>query len=242
MRKPRVECEVYNDLDGEIVNFFRVLRDPVLSEQLRRQVTLTPYARAEHRLSYVHSDDPVEQARRTAFRAYSSYSGASLRMTGMRPTLGSRGNRPELDWRGWPSHIPAFCDRLSTVQVECTDALVAIAKWDRDDTLIYADPPYPHSTRTMVRSQSHFHYAVELSDDDHRILAAALSACRSCVVISGYACPLYDDELYAGWERHEWHARANGNADRTEVVWIKPAGVVMPSPRSVTQGFLEIDG
>jgi DNA adenine methylase len=238
MRKPPVDCEVYNDLDGEIVNFFRVLRDPVLSEQLRRAVTLTPYARAEHRLSYVHTEDPDEQARRTAFRAYSSYSGASRRMTGMRPTLGARGNRPELDWRGWPSHIPAWCDRLSTVQIECVDALAAIAKWDREDTLIYADPPYPFSTRTMVRTQSHYHYSIELSDDDHRVLAAALSACRSAVVVSGYSCALYDEELYAGWERHEHHARANGTADRTEVLWIKPAGVAMQAPRSSVQASL----
>jgi DNA adenine methylase len=240
MRKERVECEVYNDLDGEIVNFFRVLRDPNLSEQLRRAATLTPYARAEHRLSYVRSDDPVEQARRTAFRAYSSYSGASRRLTGMRPTLGHRGNRPELDWRGWPSHIPAFCDRLSTVQIECTDALVAIAKWDREDTLIYADPPYPHSTRTMVRTQSHYHYAIELTDDDHRELAAALAACRSTVIVSGYGCALYDQELYAGWERHTRRARANGKGDRMEVIWMKPAGVVLPAPASSVQGsFLE---
>jgi DNA adenine methylase len=240
MRKERVDCEVYNDLDGEIVNFFRVLRDPILSEQLRRAVTLTPYARAEHRLSYVQTDDPLEQARRTAFRAYSSYSGASRRMTGMRPTLGQRGNRPELDWRGWPSHIPAWCDRLSTVQIECMDAIAAIAKWDREDALIYADPPYPHSTRTMVRSQSHFHYSVELTDDDHRLLAAALSACLSTVVVSGYACPLYDEELYRGWARHTRHARANGTADRTEVLWVKPAGVIMPAPLSLVQhSFLE---
>lgn len=226
MRKPRSDVEIYNDLDDEIVNFFRVLRDPVLSEQLRRVVTLTPYARAEHRLSYLPAVDPVERARRTAFRAYTSFSGASLRMTGMRPTFGTRGNRPELDWRGWPAHVPAFCDRLSTVMIECVDALTVIKKWDAPDTLIYADPPYPHSTRTMVTSQSHFHYAVELSDDDHRQLAAALSGSRATVIVSGYACSLYDEELYTGWDRHERSARANGQASRTEVLWIKPPGAL----------------
>jgi DNA adenine methylase len=232
MRKPRADCEVYNDLDAEIVNVFRVLRDPSTAELLRRATTLTPYARAEHNLSYLPTDDPVEQARRTLFRAYSSYSGASKRMTGMRPTLGARGNRPELDWRGWPSNVALFCDRLSTVQIDCTDALALMLKYDRADTLFYVDPPYPHSTRTMVTNESHFHYAVEMTDDGHRDLAVLLCSLAGAVVLSGYACPLYDEELYPGWERKQkTGVRANGNADRTEVLWIKPAGVTAPAPR-----------
>lgn len=240
IRKAASDCEVYNDLDGEIVNVFRVLRDPILSEQLRRVCTLTPYSKAEHKLSYLDSGDPVEQARRTLFRAYSSYSGASKRMTGMRPSLGARGNRPELDWRGWPSNVPAFCNRLSTVQIDCCDALGLIRKYDRADTLFYVDPPYPHGTRTMVKSESHFHYAVEMSDDDHRRLATLLCSCVGAVVVSGYACELYDNELYPNWLRDEkGGVRANGAATRTEVLWSKPAGVRLPRPRMAVQSLFD---
>lgn len=241
MRKSRCDCEVYNDIDAEIVNVFRVLRDPSTAELLRRATTLTPYAKAEHHLSYVPATDPVEQPRRTLFRAYSSYSGASKRMTGMRPTLGARGNRPELDWRGWPSNVALFCDRLSTVQIDCVDALDLIRKYDRADTLFYVDPPYPHSTRTMVRSESHFHYSVEMSDDDHRNLAGLLGSLAGAVVLSGYACSLYDRELYPDWERRERKGvRCNGAANRTEVLWIKPAGTQFDVPVSRIQGSLSL--
>jgi DNA adenine methylase len=226
VRKDPVDCEVYNDLDAELVNVFRVLRDPILSEQLRVAATLTPYARDEYELSYATGvSDPVEAARRTVFRAYASFGGCGQRRyrTGMRPALGGRGNRPELDWRGWPSQVTAFCDRLSTVQIENVDALKLVEKYDRADTLFFIDPPYPHSTRSMVQTASHFHYAVELTDDDHRRLAAVQHRCEAAVVVSGYACPLYDDELYSGWTRSVRAARANGGKPRTEVVWLNPA-------------------
>lgn len=240
MRKEPVDCEVYNDLDAELVNVFRVLRDPVMAEHLRIATTLTPYARDEYELSYTESDDPVEQARRTIFRAYASFGGTGQRRyrTGMRPAMGGRGNRPELDWRGWPATVPALCDRLSAVHIEHVDALELIVKYDRRDTLFYVDPPYPHSTRSMVLDASHMHYRHEMSDDDHAELASVLARCDGAVVVSGYACPLYDDDLYAGWERREKHARANGGAARLEVVWIKPSGEQRAAPRAHVQSSL----
>lgn len=75
----RAYSEVYNDLDGQIVNLFRVMRDPMQARELVRQVKLTPYARAEFETSYLLSDDPIEQARRTLLRAFAGHSstGAS---------------------------------------------------------------------------------------------------------------------------------------------------------------------
>jgi DNA adenine methylase len=225
VRKDVVDCEVYNDLDEDLVNVFRVLRDPALAERLRVVATLTPYARAEYELSYSAAVDPVERARRTVFRAYSSFGGTGARRcrTGMRPALGGRGNRPELDWRGWPSQIPAFHERLSRVHIEQADALKLLRKYDRADTLFFVDPPYPHSTRSMVQTASHYHYAVELTDEDHRRLGEQLRAMVGMVVVSGYACELYDDELFSGWQRRTRLARANGGKERTEVLWLNEA-------------------
>lgn len=59
LRKPRVYAEVYNDLDAEVVNFFRVLRDPVLRKDLIHACRLTPYARDEFDLAYEPIDDPL---------------------------------------------------------------------------------------------------------------------------------------------------------------------------------------
>jgi DNA adenine methylase len=234
MRKESVDCEVYNDLDGELVNVFRVLRDPVLSEQLRVAATLTPYAREEYETSYVAALDAVEAARRTVFRAYASFGGCGQRRyrTGMRPALGGRGNRPELDWRGWPSQVAAFHERLSTVHIEQCDALKLLRKYDRADTLFFVDPPYPHSTRSMVQTASHFHYAVEMSDDDHRALAEQLHSMVGMVVVAGYGCSLYDVELFADWTRTTRPARANGGKPRTEVLWMNLAARAALSNRN----------
>ena len=71
LSKPRAHHEVYNDLDDDIVNLFRVLRAPDQASQLIQLLNLTPYARYEFNLAY--SGDagcPVEQARRTIVRSF----------------------------------------------------------------------------------------------------------------------------------------------------------------------------
>jgi DNA adenine methylase len=73
IKKPRAYAEVYNDLDGEIVNLFCVARDR--GEELARAVELTPYARDEFYQSFLPSDDPLEQARRTVLRSFAGFGG-----------------------------------------------------------------------------------------------------------------------------------------------------------------------
>ncbi len=68
MRKPRTEGEIINDLDGDVVNVFRVLRDPEQAKELERLVRLTPFAYEEYKRSYDATEDPIERARRTIFR------------------------------------------------------------------------------------------------------------------------------------------------------------------------------
>jgi DNA adenine methylase len=104
--------------------------------------------------------------------------------------------------------------------IENQPASAVIAAHDSASTLIYADPPYPRHTRGNRFEHS---YRYEFSDDDHRVLASVLHAVRSMVVISGYPCPLYDGELYQGWERHERKTFADGGRERTEVLWLNPA-------------------
>jgi DNA adenine methylase len=79
-----------------------------------------------------------------------------------------------------------------------------------------------------------------MTDDDHRRLCGRLARASAQVVLSGYACPLYDEELVGAWERDSTAARGDRGTARTEVVWIKPSGVTMPAPISLVQpSFLE---
>lgn len=226
LRKPRSPIEVYNDLDERIVNVFRVLRDPVLSEQLRRAAALTPFARVEHTLSYEPSDDPVEAARRFVFRSFASHgSSAYVRSrTGFRSRDKGNGHS-SMAWANWPDEVPAFCARLAGVVIECRPALEVIEQHDDSNTLIYLDPPYVHDTRKMGESRDG-EYLHEMSDTDHAALLDRVRRGQGMVAVSGYPSDLYNDML-AGWRSVEFNHYAGGtNAAaraRTEVLWLNPA-------------------
>ncbi|HLJ20062.1 MAG TPA: DNA adenine methylase [Stellaceae bacterium] len=244
MRNPRSDFEVYNDLDGDVVNVFRVLRDPTQAAELQRLLKLTPWARAEFEAAYEPSDDPVEHARRTIVRCFMGHGTTSRRKnrTGFR--AGSHPHRTGGgfgDWLGYHEAIPAFVDRLHGVVIEHRDGLELLARHDAPDTLFYVDPPYPEGTRTSIRGpgdNDRCYRADMIDDDDHCRLAPALCELEAAVVVSGYPCALYDQELYQGWERHAFRAMADHGAERVEAIWIKPAGVRMPRPRSFVHSSL----
>lgn len=229
MRKPRSYAEVYNDLDGEVVNVFRVLRDPVAALRLHELLMLTPWSRREFYDCYTPALDPVEQARRTIARGFMAFGTTSRRKnrTGFRGKAYRQRQSGVEDWVKYPQQIAAFVARLRGVCLDDRDALEVIAQQDEPQTLFYVDPPYPVETRTSVKwhSGSDRAYAHDLTGDDHRRLADRLRSARGMVVLSGYACDLYDQELYADWERHERETVADGARPRTEVIWLNAACV-----------------
>jgi len=215
LRKPRSRAEIYNDIDGEIVNFFRVLRDPELASRLEALVEMTPFARDELELAYEPINDPVEQARRTAVKSLMGYgTNAIHRPSGFRSNSTRSGTTPATDWMTWPAHIEALAARLRGVVIENRDALTLIDEHDSPRTLFYFDPPYFYATRPRTER-----YSIELSDDGHLALLARIQEVEGMVVLSGYASDLYDDVL-EGWRRDEMPAMADGARPRTEVLWM----------------------
>ena len=221
LRKERSYAEVYNDLDGEVVNLFRVLRDEESAARLVEMVALTPFARYEFEESYATHGDPVEQARRTVTRSFMGFgSNAHNRKTGFRANSNRSGTTPARDWRNYPDAMGATVERLRGVVIEHRDATEVIRQHDGPRTLHYVDPPYPAGTRDRGVD-----YAHEMSDEQHRSLAAALHEVEGAVILSGYACDLYDRELYPDWRRVTKATHADGARDRTEVLWLNPAAV-----------------
>ena len=226
LRKERSYGEVYNDLDGEVVNLFRVLRDDGSAQELRNLLEMTPFARDEYRASFAESTQPVEQARRTVIRSFMGFGSNSLNrniQSGFRSNSNRSGTTPAHDWVNWPERIGEYVERLRGVVIENKDAGAVIVQHDSTETLIYADPPYCHETRMTVTQHGEHGYAHEMTDDDHRELAVMLRTISGMVVLSGYACPLYDSELYPDWLRIERPALADGARPRIEVLWINPA-------------------
>lgn len=227
LRKDRCPAECYNDLDGRIVDFFRVLRDPASAAELARRCSLTPFARAELEWAFGEPTDAVDAAHRLVVRSFMGHgSDSAVRRcrTGFRSRLTDGRALPSAEWSTWADAVPAFTARLAGVLLENADALAVISRMDHAGTLIYADPPYVHSTRTakMNRRSGTNGYAHELDDAGHRELAQVLRAARGMVVLSGYRSELYDG-LYPDWARFEHRAVADGGKMRTECVWINPA-------------------
>jgi DNA adenine methylase len=237
MRKRRAYAEIYNDLDSEVVNVFRILRDPSLAQELERLIRLTPFARDSFEAAYTPADDPVEQARRTVFKAFAGHGSDSIHRgkasdlgmftrvsqwraaTGFRSDSNRSGTTPAHDWNHYPDQLSAFCERLGGVVIENRPAAKVIEQYDYPDALIYADPPYVRSSRGH-RDHGYKH---EMTDDDHRELAEQLRSVRGMVVLSAYHSDLYD-ELYRDWRRYKRHVRTYNNKGKgaTEVLWISP--------------------
>lgn len=222
MQKPRSYGEVYNDLDGEIVNLFRVIREE--PRKLYRLIAQTPFARDEYRASFRMSVDPIEQARRTVIRSFMGFGSNALNReikSGFRANANRSGTTPAHDWKNLPPNIKAVARRLRGVVIENLPAMTVIEKHDGPDTLHYLDPPYVHTTRSYLMNggpRTHG-YAHEMTDDNHRELARFIRGIKGMVVLSGYHSPLYD-ELYEGWRVFEKAALADGAARRVEVLWL----------------------
>lgn len=222
LRRPRCYAEVYNDLDSSMVNLFRIVRDR--GPELVRALELTPFAREEYRATWkADRSDTLEWARHTVIRSFMGFGSNALQdkvLSGFRQTSNRSGTTPAHDWRNYPATLVAVIERLRGVVIEHRDALEVIAAQDAPETLFYCDPPYLTETRS-TRMHGHHGYNHEMTDEDHMSLAARLATIEGMAVVSGYHHPLYDT-AYAGWERFERSALADGAKERTEVLWVNP--------------------
>jgi DNA adenine methylase len=223
LRKQRSYAEVYNDLDGEVVNLFRVVRQH--PRRLMRELALTPFSREEYRESFEIVDDPLEMARRTVIRSFMGFGSNAINRavkSGFRANSNRSGTTPAHDWANYPSNLKFLTRRLRGVIIENRPAADIIRQHDGPETLFYLDPPYVHSTRALDIMHGDHGYAHEMTNAEHEELAATLGTIQGMAVLSGYHCELYDS-LYAGWERVDFAALADGAAKRTEVLWINEA-------------------
>lgn len=226
MQKPRSHGEVYNDLDGDIVNLFRVLQGAESRAALTELLILTPYARDEFDLAWEHTNEPVERARRTVIRAQMGFgsAGASKGTTGFRIDCYRQYGTAQQLWARYPEQLATIGQRLAGVLIENRPAVDIMLGHDTPNALHYVDPPYMHDTRVRGAQKGRY-YRHEMDDAQHAELLATLNTLQGMVVLSGYPSELYTRAL-EGWTINTTSARISagrGGDTRTECLWLNPA-------------------
>lgn len=220
--------ETVNDLDGDVVNLFRILRER--PEDLKRMLELTPYSREEYDQSFESCEDPLEQARRFMVKTTQAI-GAKLGhgKCGWRNHKSTRIGGTACKWAGITETIDAAALRLrgstkNLVQIEKMDALRLIQRYNTPDALIYIDPPYVRSTR-----KSGALYVHEMTDDQQKQMLDLIVTSKAKIIISGYNNPMYNEAL-DGWWTDTTMSQTTSTKMACEKIWMN----YQPPERQVT--------
>jgi DNA adenine methylase len=205
--------ETINDLNGEVVNLFRIVRENPY--ELAYRIRWTPYARDEYRFSHEASDNDLERARRFMVRCWQAIRPKTNSISGWRCRFTERDAFHITQWNALPVRLEIVADRLRNVQIENVRAELLIERYRSEDVLIFADPPYLLDTRNGAI------YENEMIDDEHEKLLDKLDAHPGPVLLTGYVHELYDERL-KHWERHTIMGKPVNGESRTEVLWINP--------------------
>lgn len=225
--------ETINDLNGDVINFYRVLQSPEGLVELQRLLDFTPYARQVYddaRVEWETATDPLRRAYLFFVIARMSMSGMFGVSWGYTVTESNR-NRPSSlnNFRMATERLGKVHERLRDTQIECKDALDLIKHHDDPECFMYLDPPYMKDTRRGGG------YECEMNDDQHKALLELIVNCKSKILLSGYGHPLYEEALKS-WNRKEFHTacsaavrskssglqgegKAKEKQPRIEVVW-----------------------
>lgn len=219
LAKEPSKIEIVNDLDERLMTFWRVLRER--PGELLHLADLTPHSRAElERAAALKDADEMELARQVWVLLTQGRS-RTMKRTGWRFYADPNGTNASFQtyMDAYRSRLLPAAERLRAVSLECRPALEVIEQYGAfADNLLYVDPPYVHSSRRGAR------YSHEMTDDDHREMAATLRECQATVMLSGYASSLYD-ELFSDWHQVQIGARSDNAVKRDviEVVWMNRA-------------------
>lgn len=216
LRKMPSQTDIYNDLNSEIVNLFKVLRDPEQAAQLQRLLELTPYSREEWKSCYAICNDPIEQARRTivlGFMGFNASKAVVRKPNGFRTCSSGHHKLPD-NFIRYGEFIPVLTRKLRGVIIENTDANKLMLTHDRKTTLHYVDPPYLMETRSYAFNG----YAVETSTlNQHEELIDTLINLKGFVVMSCYDHEMYQKLLDAGFSKYQ-KTTVNGSKKSSKAI------------------------
>lgn len=219
LNKPNSKIDTANDINSNVTNFFKVLRNR--TDELITQLKLTPVGREEYDNCWENSGDELEDARRFYVRARQSFFGLGQQRKNKGWHLvkkNSRSNTAETisKWRNGIKKLNLVTEKLTSIQIENMDYKKLIPILDYESAFFYCDPPYPKESRGSYND-----YTFEFTDHDHEELANILHNIKGKVMISGYECDLLKN-LYKDWTMIKLSKKANAIKSKIvqEVIWI----------------------
>lgn len=223
LNKPRSHIETVNDLDQNVVNLFKWIRDD--PEKLAHAIYWTPYARQVYNTAF--ESVPEDSLGRAVNFYVRLNQGHGFRTTGEKvgwksDIQGRERAYAAQDWCNLPDKIMQAAERLRGVQIENKPAVELIESFNYENVLIYCDPPY------MLETRHGKQYQCEMDAEDHEKLLEALLQHKGPVLISGYDTELYQDML-CKWEWRENVSYFQVCFKKKEVLWMnfKPANIQM---------------
>lgn len=217
--------ETINDLNSDVVNLFRVLRDS--PDELKRVLSLTPYSREEYDNAFLPCEDPLEKARRFMVMTNQAIGAKFGSKCGWRNHKQIKIGGTACKWAGITQTIEDAATRLrgdSThlVQIEHMDAIKLIRRYNYHEVLMYIDPPYVRSTRKSGRLYSH-----EMDDNQHHQLLEAVLESKAKIIISGYEFDMYNKVL-VGWNKDHAQTQTTSTQKAKETIWFnyEPSGQI----------------
>lgn len=209
--KDRAKIETVNDIDGNVTNFFEILRDK--PSELIQSLRLTPWSRDEAMKPVTSARNKIDKARLFWVQCWMTIA----------QTDKNKSFRVSKDTRAQPANIMLEIDylfevakRLQGVQIENKNAIEFIASYAAENALIYFDPPYLSETRSHKNE-----YAFETDKAFHVQAFEMLNDVKGYKIVSGYASELYS-QMYeqAGWRRIDFELLANSGQVKTESLWL----------------------
>lgn len=214
--KDPAKIETLNDLDGEVYNLFKVIRDR--PEEFAKSLEMTPYSREEYENAYkkVSAETELERARKFMVRCWLGMGSSNVYKNGFRSS--QQGNSPKTTkhWGELPDRVLLAAERLKHAQIEKLPALELLKRYDTPDVFIYLDPPYLPGTRKG------YLYNIEMTEKDHIELLEAIKKHPGKVLISGYDNDLHN-EILNGWSKAQKQTQAEHGLKRIETVWFNYA-------------------
>lgn len=211
--KEPARIETVNDIDGNVVNFFKVLRDN--QKELVRAIKLTPYARDEYMEAYQDKpeDSDVERARKFAVRCWMGFGCSNRYRNGFRTSQQQTSPDTTKQWNEFMQTIQEASLRLKDVQIENIDAIELIKRYNTKDVFMYIDPPY------LTNIRKGYIYKHEMTDEQHIELLETVLQHPGKVMISGYESEMYTEYL-KGWSVVRKNTQAERGLPREEVLWM----------------------